>query len=105
MQALMAKFVDRNRQEILSGPLEVVGIKLREMCASYERGMTKNVEVALERIREDYQSALLSREAVTLPESNHTSSLHVLQNKIRDMLLKADGEFEEGLLSRNGMAR
>lgn len=88
----MEDFVDQNRQEILSKPLEDVGVLLIEICASFERHMKKHAEDVLLKIKEDYQMAILGRKMI-LSGSDASPSLHAVQAQIHQLLIKVEDEF------------
>lgn len=101
MKEAMLDFVDQNRQEMLTKALEEVGVLLVEICSSFERLMKKHAEEVLLKIKEDYQMAILGREMV-LSGTDASPSLRAVQDKVHQMLVKADGEFA-GVLHANAM--
>lgn len=96
MKEALEDYVDQNRLEILTKPLEEVGVLLEELCSFLERHMFKNAEEIMVRIREDYQRAILGREMV-LSGADTSPSLQAVQQKVHEMLLSVDEEFAEVL--------
>lgn len=89
----LEEFVDENRQEILTKPLEEVGKLLVRVCSLYEGHMGTYAEDILLKIKEDYQLAILGREVVLSGTSDVSPTLRAMQEKVYDMLLKVDDEF------------
>lgn len=96
MKQAMEDFVDQNRQEILTNSLEAVGNLLVKICSSFEQKMRKHAEEIILKIKEDYQMAILGREIV-LSGTDASPSLHAVQQKVYDILLKVDGQFSDVL--------
>jgi hypothetical protein len=102
MKEALEDFVDQNRQEILTKPLETVGTLLVKLCSSFEGQMKQHAEEILLKIKEDYQLAILGREMV--PSGTDASpTLHAVQEKVYNMLLKVDSQFSDVLRAPNAI--
>lgn len=93
MKEALEEFVDENRQEIVTKPLEEVGKLLDQLCSFYGRQMEARADDILLKIKEDYQLAILGREVVLSGKSDVSPTLRAMQGKVYDMLLKVDDEF------------
>jgi hypothetical protein len=101
MTDAMEEFVQDNCEGILSKPLENVANRLQELCSEGEEQWTKSSRRILLKLKEEYELAILGREIVIMSSSDVPLSLKAAQEKIREIVLKADAAFDRSLLSRN----
>ncbi|KAB5570384.1 hypothetical protein GE09DRAFT_1283507 [Coniochaeta sp. 2T2.1] len=101
MKGALEGFVVQNQ---LEAPLDKVGNSIISLGSRVEQEMERHVGDVLTKIKEDYELAILGHERVlTGSDASASPSLHAVQEKVHQILLKVDGQFAEALRSGHVM--